>query len=102
MATEEGHLRFEHEAIRSAAELYRAGKDARSRVPRSAHGVYSPASGRDPVGVLKRQHEHRVAELIPLRLERMTANPFAFYRGSAAIQAVDLSREPRTGVDVTI
>ncbi|MCI0157251.1 DUF2252 domain-containing protein [Leifsonia shinshuensis] len=32
----------------------------------------------------------------------MTANPFAFYRGSAAIQAVDLSREPRTGVDVTI
>ncbi|WP_241703791.1 DUF2252 domain-containing protein [Leifsonia shinshuensis] len=102
MAAEEGHLRFEHEAIRSAAELYRAGKDARSRVPRSAHGVYSPAGDRDPVGVLKRQHEHRVAELIPLRLERMTANPFAFYRGSAAIQAVDLSREPRTGVDVTI
>lgn len=102
MAAEEGHLRFEHEAIRSAAELYQAGKDARSRVPRSANGVYAPASDRDPVGVLRRQHEHRVAELIPLRLERMTANPFAFYRGSAAIQAADLSREPRTGVDVTI
>lgn len=102
MAAEEGHLRFEHETIRSAAELYQAGKDARSRVPRSSHGVYAPASDRDPVGVLKRQHEHRVAELIPLRLERMTANPFAFYRGSAAIQVVDLSRETRTGVDVTI
>lgn len=102
VTTDEGHLRFEHEAIRSAAELYQAGKAARTRVPRSIHGTYTPAADRDPVGVLKRQHVHRVAELIPLRLERMTANPFAFYRGSAAIQAVDLSREQRTGVDVTI
>lgn len=102
MAVEEGHLRFDHDALRSAADLHQAGKDARSRVPRSAHSEYSPAPDRDPVGILKRQHEHRVAELIPLRLERMTANPFAFYRGSAAIQAADLSREPRTGIDVTI
>lgn len=102
MKAEEGHLRFDHEAIHSADSLYRAGKEARSRVPRSRHADYAPAGDRDPVGILRRQHEHRVSELIPLRLERMTANPFAFYRGSAAIQASDLSREPRTGVDVTI
>ncbi len=102
MNAEQGHLRFDHDAIRSAADLYRAGKEARSVVPRSVHGEYSPARHRDPVGILKRQHEHRVAELIPLRLDRMTANPFAFYRGSAAIQAADLTDGPRTGVDVTI
>jgi uncharacterized protein (DUF2252 family) len=102
MTAHEGHLRFDHEAIHSAAELYRAGKDARSRVPRSAHGAYAPAADRDPVATLKRQHEHRVAELIPLRLERMTADAFAFYRGSAAIQAIDLSHGARTGVDLTI
>ncbi|GAA4140135.1 DUF2252 domain-containing protein [Leifsonia shinshuensis] len=102
MTAEEGHLRLDHEAIHSAADLFRAGKDARSRLPRSSHGEYAPAADRDPVGILKRQHQHRVAELIPLRLERMTANPFAFYRGSAAIQAADLAPEPRTGVDVTI
>ncbi|MFE4949414.1 DUF2252 domain-containing protein [Leifsonia sp. NPDC056665] len=102
MTAVEGHLRFDHDALRSAADLYQAGKDARSRVPRGVHSEYSPATDRDPVGILKRQHEHRVSELIPLRLERMTANPFAFYRGSAAIQAADLAGAPRTGADVTI
>lgn len=102
MNAEERHLRRDHDAIHSAGDLYQAGKDTRSRVPRSLHGEYLPAADRDPVGILKRQHAHRVAELIPLRLERMTANPFAFYRGSAAIQAADLADEPRTGIDVTI
>ncbi|SEA91962.1 Uncharacterized conserved protein, DUF2252 family [Leifsonia sp. 21MFCrub1.1] len=97
-----GRLRFDHDAVRSAAGLYDAGRRARERVPRSIHATYAPAKDRDPVGVLRRQHEHRVAELIPLRLERMTENPFAFYRGSAAIQAADLRDEPRTGIDATI
>ncbi|GAB3386523.1 DUF2252 domain-containing protein [Humibacter soli] len=100
--TAEGRLRFDHDAIRSAADLAEAGKAARSALPRSAHAEYTPAKDRDPVGILRQQHTHRVPELIPLRLERMTANPFAFYRGSAAIQATDLRAERRTGVDVTI
>lgn len=102
MSADEGRLRFEHEAIHSAAELFDAGKAARGKLPRSGHAEYKPATGRDPVGILRKQHEHRVSELVPLRLERMTASPFAFYRGSAAIQAADLRDAPRTGVDVTI
>lgn len=102
MNAEKGRLRFDHEAVRTAAELYEAGKSARAEVPRSVHAEFAPAGDRDPVGILKRQHEHRVTELIPLRLERMTENPFAFYRGSAAIQAADLRDGPRTGIDVTI
>ncbi|HWD62902.1 MAG TPA: DUF2252 domain-containing protein [Humibacter sp.] len=102
MSSDDGRLRFDHEAIHSAADLFEAGKAARSDLPRSAHAEYRPAKDRDPVGILKQQHTHRVPELVPLRLERMTANPFAFYRGSAAIQAADFRDEPRTGVDVTI
>ena len=100
MTAVEGHLRFDHDALRSAADLSQAGKDARSRVPRGVHGEYSPAADRDPVGILKRQHEHRVSELIPLRLERMTASELAampFAAGSmgpkvaAAVEFASLS-----------
>ncbi len=40
----------------------------------------------------------RVEELIPIRYGRMMANPFAFFRGGAAIMAYDLSHTPATGV----
>ena len=102
MSAKDGRLRFEHDTVRSASELFEAGKAARGELPRSAHAAYTPPEHRDPVGILRKQHEHRVVELIPLRLERMTASPFAFYRGSAAIQAADLRDAPRTGVNVTI
>ena len=102
MSAKDGRLRFEHDTVRSASELFEAGKAARGELPRSAHAAYTPPEHRDPVGILRKQHEHRVAELVPLRLERMTASPFAFYRGSAAIQAADLRDAPRTGVNVTI
>ena len=102
MSADAGRLRFDHEAIHSAADLAEAGKAARSDLPRGAHAEYRPAKDRDPVGILRQQHTHRVADLVPLRLERMTANPFAFYRGSAAIQAADFRNEQNTGVDVTI
>jgi uncharacterized protein (DUF2252 family) len=102
MSAEDGRLRFDHEDVHSASELFDAGKAARSDMPRSAHAEYTPPKKRDPIGILRSQHTRRVQDLIPLRLERMTASPFAFYRGSAAIQAADLRNAPRTGVDVTI
>ncbi|HKT58058.1 MAG TPA: DUF2252 domain-containing protein [Microbacterium sp.] len=102
MTGSDGRLRFDHDAVHRADELRDAGRAARRRMPRSAHAAFAPPADRDPVGILRRQHAHRVPELVPLRLERMTANPFAFYRGSAAIQAADLRDAPRTGADVTI
>ncbi len=102
MSAEDGRLRFDHEAVHSAAELFEAGKAARADIPRSAHADYTPPKDRDPIGILRAQNKHRVPELVPLRLERMAASPFAFYRGSAAIQVADLRDAPRTGIDVTI
>jgi hypothetical protein len=38
------------------------------------------------------------ADLVPIRHGRMAADPFAFYRGSAAIMAADLATTPRSGL----
>lgn len=57
-------------------------------------------TGRDPLGILERQDATRVPELVPLRRERMSASPFAFYRGTAALMAADLAAGPSSGIQV--
>ena len=75
------------------------GKGARDAVPRKAHADWRPSAGRaDPVGLLERQAETRVPELVPIRYGRMAASPFAFFRGAAAIMAADLAGTPRSGL----
>ncbi len=76
------------------------GKALRKVLPRHAHATFVPAAERDPLGILNRQAESRVQELIPLRNERMLASPFAFYRGTAGIMAADLRHEANTGIRV--
>jgi uncharacterized protein (DUF2252 family) len=44
----------------------------------------------------------RQAHLVPLRMARMSASPFAFLRGAAAVMAWDLSLTPVTGIQVFI
>ena len=76
------------------------GKALRKKAPRESHAEWTPAPGRDPVGILLEQGESRVQELLPIRYGRMSASPFAFYRGGAAIMAADLAPTPATGVRV--
>lgn len=73
------------------------GRAARQRTPRSALSRLS-VGDRDPLGILERQNRTRVPDLVPLRAERMAASPFAFYRGTAALQAADLARDPHSGI----
>ncbi len=86
----------------SAAELREAGRARRAQVPRSAHAEYRDPGGRDPLGIIEAQNIDRVPELIGLRTERMRESPFTFYRGTAAVQAADLARDPVTGAQVVI
>ncbi|MDQ4213868.1 DUF2252 domain-containing protein [Microbacterium capsulatum] len=79
------------------AEGLDAGRTARARTPRAALAEIT-TKGRDPLGILDRQNRSRLADLIPLRTERMAASPFAFYRGTAALMAADFAREPNTGI----
>ncbi len=74
-----------------------AGKAARGQLPRSRHAELGD-SPRDPLEILARQDESRVAELVPIRYGRMLASPFAFFRGGAAVMAADLAQTPATGL----
>jgi uncharacterized protein (DUF2252 family) len=38
--------------------------------------------------------------LVPVRFGRMSASPFAFYRGAASLMAADLAHTPATGIRV--
>ncbi len=83
------------------AERVARGRAARTEVPRTLHGGWQPSPARlSPVDVLQRQATTRLAELIPIRHARMTASPFAFYRGAAAVMAADLATTPSSGLRV--
>jgi uncharacterized protein (DUF2252 family) len=83
------------------AERKAAGRELRDAVPRAAHGHWAPTQDRqDPLEVLEAQAVSRVRELGPIRYTRMAASPFAFFRGAAAVMAMDLASTPSTGIQV--
>ena len=65
-----------------------------------SHAAFEPAAGRDPIAILERQEEDRLPDLVPLRHARMAESPFAYYRGTPAVQAFDLASTPRTDIIV--
>jgi len=77
------------------------GKGARKQVPRSSHAGFVAAVDRpDPVVLLEEQALSRIPELVPIRYGRMAASPFAFFRGAAAVMAMDLATSPTSGFTV--
>lgn len=88
--------------LHTTDQRHQAGRALRDTCPRVAHGkvVLGHGDKRDVGTLLKASNEGRVEELIPVRHGRMLQSPFAFFRGSAAIQAYDLDRTPASGIDV--
>ena len=82
------------------AELHGAGRAVRKRLPRRELAT-SHRTVRDPLAIIEEQDATRIDSLLPLRRERMLADPFAFYRGTAALMAADLADDPHTGLLVT-
>jgi uncharacterized protein (DUF2252 family) len=88
---------------RSVDERAADGRALRDVVPRDVHGEWTASPDRRPVVELLTEQEHtRVAELVPLRRERMTSSPFAFYRGAAGVMAADLAGSPDAGLQVQL
>jgi uncharacterized protein (DUF2252 family) len=85
----------------TVAERSDLGKTARRRVPRASQETFESPS-RDPVALLERQATTRVAELVPVRYERMAVTPFTFYRGAALVMATDLATTPNSGLKVQL
>jgi uncharacterized protein (DUF2252 family) len=87
----------------SVEERRAQGKEARSRMPRSSHSGWTPASDRpDPVALLQAQNRTREPDLVPVRHGRMLVSPFTFYRGGARIMAADLAGTPVAGLQVQL
>jgi uncharacterized protein (DUF2252 family) len=85
------------------AQRAERGRAARRVAPRSAHGDFAPSPDRaDPLALLRSQDLNRVAELVPIRYQRMRESPFAFFRGSALVMAADLAKTPASGIEVQL
>ncbi|MBB2203874.1 DUF2252 domain-containing protein [Gluconacetobacter takamatsuzukensis] len=79
-------------ALATRRQRHAGGRALRKTLPRGAHADWVPPPGRaDPVAILERQAEGRIAGLLPIRYRRMAASPFAFLRGAAAVMAADLA-----------
>ena len=81
----------------------RHGRDQRARISRARLGQV-PARERkfDPIDLLLQATEGRVPALLPIKYSRMSASPFAFFRGAVSIMAADLSNQAHTGLLVQL
>ncbi len=78
------------------------GKGLRSRLHRVDQRLWNPKSPHraDPLEVIRAVNARRLAHLIPLKMKRMAASPFGFFRGAAPVMAADLALLPTTGLRV--
>ncbi|MHC4819327.1 MAG: DUF2252 domain-containing protein [Planctomycetota bacterium] len=75
------------------------GRSLREATPLESQADWAPATDRpDPVRLLEEQNDGRIPWLVPVRRGRMSASPFAFYRGAARIMACDLATTPVSGL----
>ncbi len=83
--------------MKSIEERIEQAKAFRKTTSRSDLGIWKVQTKRPIVEQLTLMQERtRHEKLIPVRRERMSASPFSFFRGSAVIQAHDLSTTPGT------
>ena len=89
--------------IPTTADRLERGRAARRYAPRSALGTWAPGDDRDdPVAVLVAQNDIRNPDLVALRHGRMAISPWNFYRGAAAVMAMDLAALPHSGLAVQL
>lgn len=85
------------------AQRYEIGRSLRDRSPRSDMAHWrAPENRIDPVRQVAASHEGRLEHLIPVRIGRMTASPYAFLRGTAGLMADDFAALPCTGITPVI
>ncbi|WP_367130475.1 DUF2252 domain-containing protein [Saccharothrix sp. HUAS TT1] len=84
-------------------EVLARGRELRATVGHDAHREVALAPDRPTVvEFLNASNEGRLSDLVPLRIGRMLASPFAFFRGSAGLMAGDLAAGARSGLDAQL
>src|SRR5215472_4124170 len=85
----------------SRAERREQGRLLRQNCSRALHAQWKPRSRtHDPIELLDKSNADRIPGLIRIRYGRMSQSPFAFFRGTAVIQARDLAASPVSGIIV--
>ena len=83
------------------AARHSEGLSLRAKCPRSSHSKTALSrSVRNPLSLIEESNKGRVKNLLPIRFTRMLESPFAFFRGTAIVQAHDLKSTPATGIVV--
>jgi hypothetical protein len=87
-------------AWRSIEARRAEGKACRDKLKRVDQAAYkAPGNRTDLLPRLLAAVEGRQEELLPIRWGRMAQSPFRFYRGSAALMAMDLGSAPTAGLE---
>jgi uncharacterized protein (DUF2252 family) len=88
--------------ILSKEQRHDAGKSLRKKCPRSSHCkvILGQGDKRDLVELIQASNEDRLQNLVPIRHGRMVQSAFAYFRGTAAVQAYDLAHTPTSGIIV--
>ena len=83
---------IDHDSIRAEAQA------VRHRIEHRQHDHPAVGDTRpDVADFVAATNAGRIPELVPLRVGRMLASPFAFLRGAAGLMAYDLAGRPVTG-----
>ena len=88
--------------LRARDEQLASGRKLRSSLRRAELAELKLTADRDPIGILRAQNTSRIPQLVPVRRQRMSESPFAFFRGAAAIMAYDLAHSASPGHRVQV
>src|SRR4051812_48759917 len=86
----------------SPERSHAVGRAARVHVPRGRQHEWRRPDGGTALHWLRAQESIRAPGLLPLRYGRMTASPWTYFRGAAAVMAADLAGCPHTGLLVQL
>ena len=89
--------------MQTAKQRIAFGKSARDVLSRTAHAKLCTEERKfDPIQVLLSSVEGRLPNMLPIKYSRMSASPFAFFRGAVSIMAADLAWLPHSGLNVQL
>ncbi|MGV9414064.1 DUF2252 domain-containing protein [Nocardia sp. NPDC003693] len=87
----------------SAEEVWERGRALRDRTPVTSRDRAAAAPDRPGVlEFLEISNRGRLDHLVPLRVARMAASPYSFFRGSAGLMAADLAAGPTSGLSAQL
>ena len=79
------------------------GRNQRAKLKRSQHGQWDAKLRKhDPVEIILAVNQQRIASLVPIKMARMAASPFGYFRGNVPVMAADLGTMRSSGILVQI